>query len=86
VSLICPLKHTMVSLPVLPQLNKYRSHSDWGCSEGATSDLNVQTSALIGVLNNWLFFIPTSGRMLERLPALSITRCEMTGPTFVGIH
>lgn len=55
--------------------------------EGATSDLNVETSALIGVFgNNWLFFIPTSGPDAgEVFPfAHGPMRCEMTGPTFVG--
>lgn len=55
--------------------------------EGATSDLNVETSALIGVFgNNWLFFIPTSGPDAgEIFPfAHGPMRCEMTGPTFVG--
>jgi len=44
-------------------------------------------SALIGVFgNNWLFYIPTSGRDAgEVIPfAYGPTRCEMTGPTFVG--
>lgn len=55
--------------------------------EGATSDLNVETSSLIGVFgNNWLFFIPTSGPDAgEIFPfAQGPMRCEMTGPTFVG--
>lgn len=55
--------------------------------EGTTSDLNVETSALIGVFgNNWLFFIPTSGPNAgEIVPfAYGPVRCEMTGPTFVG--
>ena len=55
--------------------------------EGATSDLNVETSSLIGVFgNNFLFFIPTSGPDAgEIIPfAYGPMRCEMTGPTFVG--
>jgi secreted PhoX family phosphatase len=55
--------------------------------EGATSDLNIQTSDLIGVFgNNWMFFIPTSGPDAgEIVPfAYGPPRCEMTGPTFVG--
>lgn len=55
--------------------------------EGATSDLNVETSDLIGVFgNNWLFYIPTSGPDAgEIVPfAYGPPRCEMTGPTFVG--
>jgi len=55
--------------------------------EGTSSDLNVQTSDLIGVFgNNWLFFIPTSGPDAgEIIPfAYGPVRCEMTGPTFVG--
>jgi secreted PhoX family phosphatase len=49
----------------------------------ATGDV----SSLIGVFgNNWLFFIPTSGKNAgEVFPfAYGPTRCEMTGPTFVG--
>jgi len=55
--------------------------------EGVTSDLNVETSALVGVFgNNWLFFIPTTGPDAgEIVPfAYGPPRCEMTGPTFVG--
>jgi hypothetical protein len=55
--------------------------------EGATSDLNVETSDLIGVFgNNWLFYIPTSGPDAgEIVPfAYGPPRCELTGPTFVG--
>ncbi len=51
------------------------------------SNLNVETSNLIGVFgNNWLFFIPTSGPDAgEVIPfAYGPPRCEMTGPTFVG--
>jgi uncharacterized protein len=53
------------------------------------SNLNVETSSLIGVFgNNWLFYIPTSGSDAgEIVPfAYGPPRCEMTGPTFVGIH
>ena len=49
----------------------------------ATGDV----SAFIGVFgNNWLFFVPTSGPNAgEIFPfAYGPTRCEMTGPTFVG--
>jgi hypothetical protein len=55
--------------------------------EGTSSDLNVQTSDLIGVFgNNWLFYIPTSGSDAgEIVPfAYGPPRCEFTGPTFVG--
>lgn len=55
--------------------------------EGASSDLNVQTSDLIGVFgNNWLFYIPTTGSDAgEIVPfAYGPPRCELTGPTFVG--
>ena len=55
--------------------------------EGASSDLNVQTSDLIGVFgNNWLFYIPTSGADAGSIVpfAYGPPRCEMTGPTFVG--
>ncbi len=55
--------------------------------EGATSDLNVETSALVGVFgNNWLFYIPTTGPDAgEVFPfAYGPPRCEMTGPAFVG--
>jgi len=54
--------------------------------EGATSDLNVQTSALIGVLAIiGCSSFPPVGRMLERLyPCHGPPRCEMTGPTFGG--
>ena len=48
---------------------------------------NGDISALIGVFgNNWLFFVPTSGPHAgEVFPfAYGPTRCEMTGPTFVG--
>jgi len=51
------------------------------------SNLNVETSSLIGVFgNNWLFYIPTSGPDAgEVVPfAYGPPRCEMTGPTFVG--
>ncbi|MBD2605170.1 PhoX family phosphatase [Scytonema hofmannii FACHB-248] len=51
------------------------------------SNLNVQTSSLIGVFgNNWLFYIPTIGPDAgEIVPfAYGPPRCEMTGPTFVG--
>ena len=44
-------------------------------------------STFIGVFgNNWLFFVPTSGPNAgEIFPfAYGPTRCEMTGPTFVG--
>ncbi|MGL5926724.1 PhoX family protein [Chroococcidiopsis sp.] len=55
--------------------------------EGASSDLNVQTSDLIGVFgNNWLFYIPLDGENAGQiLPfAYGPPRCEMTGPTFVS--
>jgi secreted PhoX family phosphatase len=42
---------------------------------------------LVGVFgNNWMFFIPTSGPFAGvHMPfAIGPTRCEMTGPTFVG--
>lgn len=42
---------------------------------------------LIGVFgNNWLFFVPTDGpNEGEVIPfAIGPTRCEMTGPTFIG--
>ncbi|MBD1902595.1 PhoX family phosphatase [Trichocoleus sp. DQ-A3] len=51
------------------------------------SNLNVQTSNLIGVFgNNWLFFIPTTGPNAgEIVPfAYGPPRCELTGPTFIG--
>lgn len=51
------------------------------------SNLNAETSNLIGVFgNNWLFFIPTNGPNAgEVIPfAYGPPRCEMTGPTFVG--
>lgn len=54
---------------------------------GTDSNLNVETSSLIGVFgNNWLFFIPTSGPDAgEVIPfACGPMRCELTGPTFVG--
>src|SRR4029453_9821138 len=44
-------------------------------------------SSFVGVFgNNWLFFVPTSGPNAgESFPfAYGPTRCEMTGPTFVG--
>jgi uncharacterized protein len=44
-------------------------------------------SSFVGVFgNNWLFFVPTSGPNAgEIFPfAYGPTRCEMTGPTFVG--
>jgi secreted PhoX family phosphatase len=49
----------------------------------ATGDV----SSFIGAFgNNWLFFVPTSGPNAgEIFPfAYGPTRCEMTGPTFVG--
>ena len=49
----------------------------------ATGDV----STFIGVFgNNWLFFVPTSGPNAgEIFPfAYGPTRCELTGPTFVG--
>jgi len=49
----------------------------------ATGDV----SSFIGVFgNNWLFFVPTSGPNAgEIFPfAYGPTRCELTGPTFVG--
>lgn len=51
------------------------------------SNLNVETSNLIGVFgNNFLFFIPTSGPDAgEVIPfAYGPPRCELTGSTFVG--
>ena len=51
------------------------------------SNLNVETSDLIGVFgNNFLFYIPTTGQDAgELIPfAYGPFRCEMTGPTFVG--
>jgi secreted PhoX family phosphatase len=51
------------------------------------SNLNVETSNLIGVFgNNFLFFIPTTGPNAgEIVPfAYGPPRCELTGPTFVG--
>jgi len=88
VSLICPLAHTMVSVPALPRLNKHRFQSGWRCSEGATSDLNVETSDLIGVLaitgcsssHQW------PGCEYRTLCLWPTPCCEMTGPTFVGIR
>ena len=47
----------------------------------------METLYSIGVFgNNWLFFVPTSGHHAgEVFPfAYGPTRCEMTGPTFVG--
>jgi len=44
-------------------------------------------SSLVGCFgNNWLFFIPTTGPDAGKLApfAYGPTRCEMTGPTFVG--
>jgi len=55
--------------------------------EGATSDLNIQTSDLIGVFgNNWLFYIPLSGENAGQIVpfAYGPPRCEMTGPTFIS--
>lgn len=67
---------------------KIIDHTIVGSSvEGASSDLNVETSSLIGVFgNNWLFYIPTSGNDAgEIVPfAYGPPRCEFTGPTFVG--
>jgi uncharacterized protein len=51
------------------------------------SNLNVETSSLIGVFgNNFLFFVPTTGPDAgEVIPfAYGPVRCELTGPTFVG--
>ena len=53
---------------------------------GTDTNLNVQTSDLIGVFgNNWLFFIPTDGPEAGIIVpfAYGPMRCEMTGPTFV---
>lgn len=50
------------------------------------TNLNVESSSLIGVFgNNWLFFIPTRGPNAgEIIPfAYGPVRCELTGPTFV---
>jgi len=44
-------------------------------------------STFVGVFgNNWLFYVPTSGSSAgEVIPfAYGPTRCEMTGPTFIG--
>jgi uncharacterized protein len=51
------------------------------------TNLNVETSSLIGVFgNNWLFCIPMSGAYAGQIVpfAYGPPRCEMTGPTFVG--
>jgi len=51
------------------------------------SNLNVETSNLIGVFgNNWLFFIPTTGPDAGAVVpfAYGPPRCELTGPTFIG--
>lgn len=67
-----PIEHTVVGATSTSQID---------------SDLNVQTSNLIGVFgNNWLFYVPTSGPDAgEVVPfAYGPVRCEMTGPTFVG--
>jgi hypothetical protein len=51
------------------------------------SNLNVETSNLIGVFgNNWLFFIPTAGPDAGAVVpfAYGPPRCELTGPTFIG--
>jgi len=50
VSLICPLKHTMVSYRCCRNSTNIDHTVIGAVVEGATSDLNVQTSALIGVL------------------------------------
>jgi hypothetical protein len=50
------------------------------------TNLNVESSSLIGVFgNNWMFFIPTRGPNAgEIIPfAYGPVRCELTGPTFV---
>jgi uncharacterized protein len=52
-------------------------------SHTATGDV----SSFIGVFgNNWLFYVPLEGRSAgEIIPfAYGPTRCEMTGPTFIG--
>jgi hypothetical protein len=64
-------------------------HRVVGATSTVTTDsnLNVQTSDLIGVFgNNWLFFIPTKGPNAGRIVpfAYGPPRCEMTGPTFIG--
>ncbi|HEY9694358.1 MAG TPA: PhoX family phosphatase [Oculatellaceae cyanobacterium] len=54
---------------------------------GTDSNLNVQTSDLIGVFgNNWLFYIPTTGANAGTIVpfAYGPVRCELTGPTFIG--
>ncbi|MBD2772320.1 PhoX family protein [Iningainema tapete] len=67
-----PIEHTIVGANAPSQID---------------SNLNVETSSLIGVFgNNFLFYIPTSGPDAgEIIPfAYGPVRCEMTGPTFVG--
>lgn len=64
-------------------------HRVVGATSTVTTDsnLNVQTSDLIGVFgNNWLFFIPTRGSDAGKIVpfAYGPPRCEMTGPTFIG--
>jgi len=79
----------MVSLPVLPPTPTNIDHTVIGAVvEGATSDLNVQNFCPHwGFGNNWLFFIPTSGPDAGAVVPLPMAhRCEMTGPTFVGIR
>lgn len=47
----------------------------------------ADASALFGIYgNNWLLYIPTSGPSAGTVVPFAIgpTRCEMTGPTFVG--
>jgi hypothetical protein len=51
------------------------------------TNLNVETSSLIGVFgNNWMFCIPMSGAYAGQIVpfAYGPPRCEFTGPTFVG--
>jgi secreted PhoX family phosphatase len=65
-----------------------------GFTEGLPNNLTTinhtaigDVSSFVGVFgNNWLFFVPTSGPNAgEIFPfAYGPTRCEMTGPTFVG--
>lgn len=64
-------------------------HRVVGATSTVTTDsnLNVQTSDLVGVFgNNWLFFIPTRGSDAGKIVpfAYGPPRCEMTGPTFIG--
>lgn len=56
-------------------------------AENIGSNLNVQTSNLIGVFgNNFLFAIPLNGAHAGAIVPVAYgpPRCEMTGPTFIG--